>query len=143
MGLADFVHLVNQVPDEKLAEMAGVSIGDIEAFRAAKGDEPTEAAASTVPEPTEVEPPAPGPEKSAPATPKRSRRKQTRPKPKAQPVVAGTESHRVVRLTKGRVTTGPNGRTLRLAFRDVFSGEMAQWVQVHHADICEPYPPKG
>jgi len=131
--LEKFADMVGTLSDEKVAEMADVSVEDVAAFR--EGDA-TEDAGD---EPEPLAEPAPA-DKPKPKVPKRARSRAKAKREPAKPT--GPTLGPTVRVTQKKVCTGPNGRTLRLSRRDVYSGEMAAWLKKHHADILEPYPLK-
>jgi|GEM_PF-6661741 len=155
MSLEKYSAVIGTVPDEKVAEMAGVTVEEVKAFRAA-ADDGGETAADDGDDDPDPDPdtaegegkpaePAPEPAKAEPAPkPKPRRRTRKASTPKApKPVEPKPVVHPTVRLTGNQVVKGPDGRRLRLSFRDVYSGEMARWLQKHHADLCEAYPKKG
>lgn len=101
------------VPSAKLAELAGVDVAEVERERGTPAVEPE-------PEPSAAQP------KAEPAM-------ETRPWQAAPPPAPLS-----VRAVKKRLIRGPTGRTLLVKAFDVFNGELAAWLWVHHPELVKP-----
>lgn len=128
--LGEFAELVGKVPDAKLAEMAGVTPEEVAAAR--------EEARATEPEAPKVEAPP------KPEAPKVEAKPEAPPKPenKVEPEPKSEPAPRLVRVLRGAQVRGPDGRTWRLSFADVYKDERAAWLWEHHRALVEPYRPK-
>lgn len=122
----EYKDLLGMVPDEEIAEAAGVQVATVARWRRDLGIEPY--ASSGAPSALATEPAAPEAETSA---------------PEAKTIQPMASAPKTVRCKVGTRVVGPDGRTLHLAFRGVYRAELAAWLWEHHRDLVEPFPPKG
>lgn len=122
MAMDDYKDLLGNMPDEKVAEIAGVKAEtvagwrrklEIPAFRG--GEEPAA--------PAEVQGPA-----AIDGT--------------AEVQGSAVEAPSSVRVTRSAIVRTADNRTWRLGFRDVYSGEQAAFLWERHRDLVEPFPPR-
>jgi hypothetical protein len=134
--LEPFAELIGNIPSEKLSEMSGVPVDVVAAVAAgiAAGNAASDAGASdaeslaaAVAAGLPVEP-----AEAAVAKPVQSEAKPAKAEIEPPP--------RTVRVTKSKVLKGVDGRTLRVRFRDVFNGQEAAWLWLHHRNLVERYP---
>ncbi|WP_298516660.1 hypothetical protein [uncultured Nocardioides sp.] len=118
----DVKELLGTLPDDEVAELAGVDVQTVEEWRRSL-ELPPPAGQTRDPAPKDGR--ATKPQTGKPAT-----RTLALPRPA------------VVQATAKARLTGPNGRTLRLDHRGIYRGELAQWLWEHHRDLVKPYPPK-
>lgn len=108
-----FADLIGKVPNDKIAEMAGVEPADVEAYGATPQvlSEILGVSEADVRSAIDVVQPTPRP--SAPSC---------------------------VRVVVGRANlAGPDGRTFKIHRRDIFTGEQAAWLWHNHQALVEPY----
>lgn len=130
-ALAPFADLVGKIPDERIAEMAGVPV---EAVSAPELAEPT----------VDLEP-APDPDEFA-VEPEHldetvlMTRDAIVPELDSDPDTEdGPPPHSIRVLRKARVLD-ERGRLWVLRTRDIYNGPKAHFLWVHHRDLVEPFP---
>lgn len=159
--LSQYLPLLSTTDDATIAGMAGCSVDDVAAFRAANAPAPSapapaaaDAAGDTItrgvnrriraksaPEDPPAAPPpslasyvAELPQVDAEAL-YEALRKRLHP---AAPVEQSAPSS--VRLRVTATLTGPDGKPRAFSFRDVISGDLAAHLWSHHRDAVERYP---
>lgn len=114
MAMDDYKDLLGNMPDEKVAEIAGVKAETVAGWR------------------RKLEIPAFGGGEQSPAA-------DPEPDPKAAPQKP-EPAPSSVRVTRSAIVRTADNRTWRLGFRDVYSGERAAFLWERHRDLVEPYP---
>lgn len=128
--LAPFLDIIasGEVPYVRIAELADVTVADVEAFVLAL-------------EPDRVEPEIEPPDAVVPTPPREASGSppvQDMPSPGPSANVA-TAPHSVRCLRKARILD-PSGRPWRIGTRDVYSGHLAEFLWTRHRELVEAFP---
>lgn len=127
--LESFLDIISsgEVPHRKIAELADVTIEDVDAFVAG----------------LDIKAATPRPE----GQPEAASPPVALPSPAAEEVVSPSIEHgeapSVVRALRKARITDENGRPLHVRTRDVFTGQRAAHIWARYPGLVEPYPPKA
>lgn len=134
-----------EVPDDRIAEMAGVSVEDVAAVRSGADKFAPPPAAPEAPAPPTEEPPKVEKAKKGPRAEKGPKASEPPAPPPASPPVALAPPAEAppasVRATKTFRTTDAAGRYWLVGFRGVYTGAEAARLWALHRDKVEVFPP--
>lgn len=137
-----------EVPDDRIAEMAGVSVEEVAAARSGSNAPAAPPAAPEAPETPETppaEPPKVEKAKKGPKAEKGPKAPEAPSPPPAAPQVADASAvdapPACVRATASFTTTQASGRTWYVGFRGVYTGAEAARLWTLHRDKVEVFPP--
>ena len=134
-----------EVPDDRIAEMAGVSVEEVAAARSGSNAPAAPPAAPEAPAPPPAEPPKVEKAKKGPKAEKGPKAPEAPAPPPAAPQVADAPVVEAppasVRATATFRTTDAAGRYWHVGYRGVYTGAEAARLWTLHRDKVEVFPP--